>query len=91
MEILSTAFSLVLVVFIVSMMLAAGLSATIASLGQVFRKFWLVILALVVNFVLIPLLGWGVAELFALATPAPANGSYDGEAAGQPGIESVEI
>jgi len=50
--------------------LAAGLSATIASLGQVFRKFSLVILVLVVNFVLIPLLGWGVAELFALATPA---------------------
>jgi BASS family bile acid:Na+ symporter len=70
MEILSTIFSLVLVVFIVSMMLAAGLNATIASLGQVFRKFWLVILVLVVNFVLIPLLGWGIAELFALATPA---------------------
>jgi bile acid:Na+ symporter, BASS family len=70
MEILSTVFSLVLVVFIVSMMLAAGLSATIASLGQVFRRFWLVILVLVVNFVVIPLLGWGVAELFALATPA---------------------
>ncbi len=70
MEILSTVFSLVLVVFIVSMMLAAGLSATIASLGQVFRRFWLVILVLVVNLVLVPLLGWGIAELFALATPA---------------------
>jgi BASS family bile acid:Na+ symporter len=70
MDILSTIFSLVLGVFIVSMMLAAGLSATIASLGQVFRRFWLVILVLLVNFVLIPLLGWGVAELFALATPA---------------------
>jgi len=70
MEVLSALFSVVLVVFIVSMMLAAGLSATIASLGQVFRRFWLVILVLVVNFVLIPLLGWGIAELFALATPA---------------------
>ncbi len=70
MEILSTIFSLVLIVFIVSMMLAAGLSATVASLGRVFRKFWLVILVLVVNFVLVPLLGWGIAELFALTTPA---------------------
>ena len=52
------------------MMLAAGLSATVASLGRVFRKVWLVILVLVVNFVLVPLLGWGIAELFALTTPA---------------------
>jgi BASS family bile acid:Na+ symporter len=61
---------MVLVVFVVSMMLAAGLSSTITALGQVFRRFWLVILVLVVNFVLVPLLGWGLAELFALATPA---------------------
>jgi BASS family bile acid:Na+ symporter len=69
-EVLSTLFSLVLVVFIVSMMLAAGLSATVAALGQVLRRFWLVLLVLIVNLVLIPLLGWGLAELFALTTPA---------------------
>lgn len=70
MEVLSTLFTMVLVVFVVSMMLAAGLSTTVAALGQVFRKVWLVILVLIVNFVLVPLLGWGIAELFALATPA---------------------
>jgi BASS family bile acid:Na+ symporter len=69
-EVLSTLFTMVLVVFVVSMMLAAGLSTTVAALGQVFRKVWLVILVLIVNFVLVPLLGWGIAELFALATPA---------------------
>lgn len=70
MEILSTLFTMVLVVFVVSMMLAAGLSTTTAALGQVFRKVWLVLLVLIVNFVLVPLLGWGIAELLALATPA---------------------
>jgi BASS family bile acid:Na+ symporter len=69
-EVLSTLFTMVLVVFVVSMMLAAGLSTTVAALGQVFRRVWLVILVLVVNFVLVPLLGWGLAELFALAAPA---------------------
>jgi BASS family bile acid:Na+ symporter len=69
-EALSTLFTMLVVVFIVSMMLAAGLQTTIAALGQVFRKIWLVILVLIVNFVLIPLLGWGIAEMLALATPA---------------------
>ena len=70
MEVLSTLFTMVLVVFVVSMMLAAGLSTTVTALGQVFRRFWMVILVLIVNFVLVPLLGWGIAELFALTTPA---------------------
>jgi bile acid:Na+ symporter, BASS family len=70
MEVLSTVFTLVLVVFIVSTMMASGLSATFAALGQVFRRVWLVLLVLVVNFVLVPLLGWGIAEVFSLALPA---------------------
>jgi len=70
MEVLSALFTMVLVVFMVSMMLAAGLSTTIPNLIQVFRRVWLVLLVLVVNFVLVPLLGWGLGELFALATPA---------------------
>jgi BASS family bile acid:Na+ symporter len=70
MEVLSAVFTVVLVVFIVSTMLASGLSATFSAIGQVFRRGWLLLLVLIVNFILVPLLGWGVAELFALSVPA---------------------
>lgn len=70
MEVMSLLFTMTLVVFIVSMMLAAGMSTTMAGLGRVFRNVPLVLLALAVNLVLVPLLGWGIAAMLSLATPA---------------------
>ena len=70
MDVIVGLFNMLVVVFVVSMMLAAGLSTTFTALGQVFRKFWLLILVLLANFVAIPFIGWGVAEMLSLATPA---------------------
>lgn len=70
MAVIDALFNILLIVFIVATMLAAGLSTTIAALGGTFRNAGLVVLVLVVNLVLVPLIGWGTAALFFLATPA---------------------
>lgn len=70
MEVLQTVFELIIVVFIVSTMLGVGLNTTLGGLGNVFANGWFVLGALVANFVVIPLLGWGIAELFNLPTAA---------------------
>lgn len=70
MELMGLLFNVVLVVFIVSTMVSAGFSTTFEDLRSVFRRFGLVVLVFVVAFVIRPLVGWGVAELFGLAAPA---------------------
>jgi BASS family bile acid:Na+ symporter len=59
-------FNAALVVMIVATMFNAGLSTTIKALGSVFKNIWLVILTLIVAFILRPLVGWGLAEIFSL-------------------------
>ena len=63
-------FNVVLVVVLIAAMLSAGFSTTIAMLGQVLRRFWLVLLVFVAALVIRPLVGWGVAALFGLSVPA---------------------
>lgn len=63
-------FNIVLVIMIVSTMFTAGLGITLEELGKTFQKVWLVLLVLAANLVVVPLLGWGAAALFSLATPA---------------------
>jgi len=70
MEVIKALLNIVLVVFIVSTMLAAGLGTTIAALRGTFRNVGVVILVLGVNLVLVPLIGWGTAAVLSLATPA---------------------
>jgi BASS family bile acid:Na+ symporter len=70
MEVIKALLNIVLIVFIVSTMLAAGLGTTVAALRETFRNVGLVILVLVVNLVLVPLIGWGTAAILSLATPA---------------------
>jgi BASS family bile acid:Na+ symporter len=60
-------FQIDVVVFIVSMMLVAGVRTTRSVLGFVLRNVGLVVLVLVVNLALVPLIGWGVAALFSLS------------------------
>lgn len=62
-------FNAALVIMIVATMFSAGLSTTLSALGKVFKNVWLLVLTLIVAFVLRPLVGWGLAEIFALATP----------------------
>jgi BASS family bile acid:Na+ symporter len=70
MEVMSAIFNVILVVFIVSTMLSAGLTTTFDSLVGVFRNVWLVLTVVVTNIVVVPLLGLGIAELFSLGTSA---------------------
>lgn len=70
MAILVASFNVVLGVFIVTTMLVAGLGASLRLMGQTFRDTRLVALVLFVNLILVPLLGWGLAAIFALAAPA---------------------
>jgi bile acid:Na+ symporter, BASS family len=70
MELVTAAFNVVLVAFIVSMMLAAGLGTRIEDLVAVLRGGSLLALVLAANLVVVPLLGWGVAWLFGLSTAA---------------------
>jgi bile acid:Na+ symporter, BASS family len=69
-EFVTAAFNVVLVVFIASTMLAAGLGTPIDQLAAVLRRGSLLLLVLVANLVVVPLLGWGVAVVFGLSTAA---------------------
>jgi BASS family bile acid:Na+ symporter len=63
-------FNAALVVMIVATMFNAGLATTTKALGAVLRNVWLVILTLIVAFILRPLVGWGLAEVFNLESEA---------------------
>jgi bile acid:Na+ symporter, BASS family len=63
-------FNTVLAVFIVTTMLNAGFNTTFDQITSALSRVRLVTAVLVVAFVVRPLIGWGIAELFALATPA---------------------
>jgi len=68
MEAIEVIFNAVLITFIVSTMFGVGLSTTFSGLGSVFTNGWFVLGALVASLIAIPLLGWGIAELFNLPT-----------------------
>ena len=70
MEFIQQLFNAVLVVFIMATMLSAGFNTTFEQVTSVFKRWQLVLSVLVVGFLIRPLVGWGSAELFALATPA---------------------
>ena len=69
-ELIAALFNIALVVMIVATMVSAGFSTTLAALGSVLRRVWLVVLVLVTGLMIRPLVGWGTAELFNLAAPA---------------------
>jgi bile acid:Na+ symporter, BASS family len=70
MEFVTAAFNVVLVAFVASTMLAAGLGTRVADLVAVLRRGSLLVLVLAANLVVVPLLGWGIAWLFSLSTAA---------------------
>lgn len=70
METITQLFNIVLVIFIVTTMLSAGFNTTFEQLRNVFRRWPLVAMVVFVGFVVRPLVGWGTAEIFDLATPA---------------------
>ncbi|BDZ54948.1 bile acid:sodium symporter family protein [Agromyces marinus] len=70
MEIISSLFNVILMVFIVTTMLTAGFNTTLEQLGAVLSRLGLVAAVLVTGFLVRPLVGWGIAEVFGLAVPA---------------------
>ncbi|MFI7438761.1 bile acid:sodium symporter [Nonomuraea indica] len=67
---LQSLFNAVTVIFIAATMFAAGLGATLPSLRAVLSNVPLLVLVLLANLVVVPLLGWGIAALFALPEAA---------------------
>lgn len=65
-EILSVVLKVSLLVFVISSMLAMGLSLTVGQVIEPLRSARLVLIALAANFVAVPLIGWGIGELLSL-------------------------
>ena len=84
MELLSKVIPPTMLVFVVSSMLAVGLSLTVRQILTPLRNFKLVSLALLANFVLMPLGAFAIARLFRLDEPLGVALLLLGTAAGAP-------
>jgi bile acid:Na+ symporter, BASS family len=84
MEILNKAVSLTMIVFVVSCMLAVGLSLTVSQVVAPLRNARLVTFALLANFVFVPLAAIAIARLLRLDEPLGAALVLLGTAAGAP-------
>jgi BASS family bile acid:Na+ symporter len=84
MEFVNKAVSVVMIVFVVSCMLAVGLSLTASQVVAPLRNFRLVTLALLANFVLMPLAAIAIARLLQLDEPLGVGLLLLGTAAGAP-------
>ncbi|MGI9621826.1 MAG: bile acid:sodium symporter family protein [Acidimicrobiales bacterium] len=69
-ELIGALFNIFLVVMIVATMVSAGFTTTFHAIGSVLSRVGLVLMVLATGLVLRPLVGWGLAELFSLDTPA---------------------
>jgi len=84
MELLSKAIPVAMLTFVVSSMLAVGLSLTITQILQPLRNYKLVVLALAVNFIVMPFAALGIARLLRLDEPLGVALLLLGAAAGAP-------
>jgi BASS family bile acid:Na+ symporter len=84
MEILSKAIPVTMLVFVVSSMLAVGLSLTVAQILAPLRSVRVVSFALLANFVLMPLAAFAIARLLRLDQPLGVALLLLGTAAGAP-------
>jgi BASS family bile acid:Na+ symporter len=90
-EFLSKIIPLTLLVFVVSSMLAVGLSLTVGEIVLPLRNRRLVFLALLANFVLMPLAAFVIARLLQLAEPLTAALLLLGTAAGAPFLPKLAV
>ena len=65
-EVLDTILRVSLLVFVLSSMLAMGLSLTVAQIIEPLRSIRLVAIALALNFLVVPALGWGIGQMLSL-------------------------
>ena len=83
-EILNVIVQVSLLVFVVSSMLAMGLSLTLGQIVEPLRSVRLVVISLAANFVAAPLLGWGIGELLSLEEGLATGLTIVATAAGAP-------
>lgn len=84
MEILSKIIPIVMLTFVVSSMLSMGLSLTVGQILAPLRSYRLIVLALLANFVLMPLAAVGIAKLLRLDEPLGIALLLLGTASGAP-------
>src|ERR1700746_3350588 len=84
MEILSKIVPIAMLVFVVSSMLSMGLSLTVQQILVPLRNYRLIVLALLANFVLMPLAAVGIARLLRLDEPLGIALLLLGTASGAP-------
>jgi BASS family bile acid:Na+ symporter len=84
MDILSKAVPIAMLAFVVSSMLAVGVSLTVAQILAPLRNYKLVFFALLANFVLMPAAAWAIARLLRLDEPLGVALLLLGAAAGAP-------
>jgi BASS family bile acid:Na+ symporter len=84
MELLSKAATVAMLSFVVSSMLAMGAGLTIHQIAEPLRNAWLVVLALLANFVLMPLGALALAKVLWLDEPLAIGLLLLGCAAGAP-------
>ena len=84
MELLSKAVPVTMLIFVVSSMLAVGLSLGVTQILDPLRNLKLVSLALIANFILIPIAAFGISRLLRLDEPLGVALILLGTAAGAP-------
>lgn len=83
-DILTTIAQVSILIFVVTSMIALGLSLTVREILTPLKNARLVVMALVANFVVAPAVAWGVAKLFGLSDEASMGLLLLGVAAGAP-------
>ena len=84
MEILSKIIPFAMLTFVLSSMLSMGLSLTVNQILVPLRNYRLIVLALLANFVLMPLAAFGIARLLRLDEPLGIALLLLGTASGAP-------
>ena len=84
MDILSKAIPITMLAFVLSSMLSMGLSLTVAQIVAPLRNYKLIVLALLANFVLMPLAAFSIARLLRLDQPLGIALLLLGTASGAP-------
>lgn len=84
MEILSKIVPIAMLTFVLSSMLSMGLNLTVAQILAPLRNYRLIVLALLANFVLMPLAAFGIAKLLRLDEPLAIALLLLGTASGAP-------
>ena len=83
-EALDAILGVSLLTFVITSMLAMGLALTMSQIVAPLKNLRLVVLALIANFVVVPLVGWGVGQLFGLSEGLAIGFLLIGTAAGAP-------